>query len=154
MPLSFEDYTDFNPDYTPRQIFQHGVMGGCYFRDIYSSITNKYYNGKNIIKKYPFLRGISKNKLTLSWDNKNISINKYNVWSGMSLEYWEKKNWITKYNPYGWLHWYCDFYMGRRTPDDKRQIKRFIGIKNRFGKLKNKSPIVKQLLLQWGINHQ
>ena len=42
------------------------------------------------------------------------------------LEFWEKKNWITKYHPYGWVQWYCDFYDGKRSSDDERQIDRWI----------------------------
>ena len=40
-------------------------------------------------------------------------------------------------DPYGWVQWYCRFYKGRRTPDDERQIKRwlaFAGPKGRFKK--------------------
>ena len=47
----------------------------------------------------------------------------------------KKKGWIHKDNPYGWVHWYCDFYLGRRGPDDERQIQRwkeFAGEKGRF----------------------
>ena len=55
----------------------------------------------------------------------DISKNKYRVRVGTSLKFWESKRWITKHHPYGWVHWYCDFYKGKRGPDDERQIRRW-----------------------------
>ena len=54
---------------------------------------------------------------------------------GTTLEFWEDKDWISSQNPYGWMHWYCDFYSGKRGPDDERQIsrwKKLAGHKGRF----------------------
>ena len=92
--------------------------------------------------------------------------NKYKVNVGTSLEFWEGKNWITKHDPYGWVQWYCNFYKGRRSPDDRRQINRWKGIsgeKGRFrkwlvtlilkknGKWNDKtiSPKIRQTLQHW-----
>ena len=47
------------------------------------------------------------------------------LWLEQHLNFGKKKL-ITKYNPYGWMHWYCDFYMGKRGPDDERQISRWM----------------------------
>tara|TARA_Y100000389_G_scaffold128022_1_gene125368 strand:- start:2973 stop:3431 length:459 start_codon:yes stop_codon:yes gene_type:complete len=146
----------FEPTLTPKQIFEYGAFGGTYFRPIYSSITKKNY--KNQHKKFKFLSHIDDSKLIQSTYDK--SINKYKVKVGTSLEFWEDKKWITSNDPYGWIQWYCNYYQGRRIPDeDERQIKRWLGIKNRFGKWlinlkkKNKdSPKIKQTLLHWGIN--
>ncbi len=73
---------------------------------------------------------------------------------------------MNKQDPYGWVQWYCRFYKGRRTPDDKRQIKRwlaFSGPKGRFKRrlvnmIKKKktkyndykiSPVIRQGLQHW-----
>ena len=64
--------------------------------------------------------------LTTNWSNYNKHINYYKVKVGTTLEFWESKKWITEFNPYGWVHWYCDFYVGKRGPDDERQIKRWL----------------------------
>jgi hypothetical protein len=158
----FKDYPDFKPDLTPRQMFTAGTYGGSYFRPIHSSVTGK--NHKNVHKKYSFLEGIPESKLTNPKYDKTV--NKYGVKSGQTLAAWEASGWIHKRNPYGWIHWYCDFYSGKRGPDDERQIKRWlnaVGPKGRWrrrllndiknsGKSKNDasvSPVIRQLLLHW-----
>lgn len=162
--IIFKDYPNFKPNLTPREIFLKGSFGGTYWRPIYSSITNKNY--KNIHKKYPksWWKGISEDKLSSSEYNKNINL--YNVKVGTSLDMWETKKWITKYHPYGWIHWYCDFYMGKRCPDDERQIKRWEGIAGKEGRFRKwllgliykkntkyndekVSPKIRQTLLHW-----
>jgi hypothetical protein len=159
--IKFKDYPTFTPNLTPYQIMKMGAFGGTYWRPIYSTITNKYYKNKH--KKYNW--DLPDDLLCL--ENCNKLINKYKVKSGTSLDYWESKNWITKYDPYGQFQWYCNFYNGRRTLDDERQIKRWegvAGVNGRFRKrlinlINNKkskyndysiSPKIRQLLLQWG----
>tara|TARA_Y100000996_G_C22553669_1_gene654698 strand:- start:2215 stop:2769 length:555 start_codon:yes stop_codon:yes gene_type:complete len=161
----FKDFPDFKPNLSPRQIFKLGSFGGTYWRNIKSSITNKEY--KNMHKKFPdsWWKGIPEEHLTSS--KCNISINKYKVRVGTSLNFWESKKWITKYDPYGWVQWYCNFYNGRRCEDDVRQIKRWenlAGPNGRFRKWlitlieekKGKwddysiSPKIRQTLQHWG----
>ena len=36
------------------------------------------------------------------------------------------KKWMRKSHPYGWVQWYCDFYNGKRSADDQRQVDRWI----------------------------
>lgn len=163
--MKFIDYPDFIPNLTPYQIFKLGSFGGTYWRPIYSSVTGKKY--KNVHKKYKCLNDLSNNLLTKPYEEYDKSLNKYNVKVGTTLEFWEEKNWISKYHPYGWVQWYCDFYEGKRCPDDERQINRWIrtaGPNSRFRRAlinmikKRKgnyndftiSPKIRQTLQHWG----
>ena len=133
--LIFSDHPEFTPNLTPKEIFQLGSFGGTYWRPIYSDVTKKNYKNKH--KKYPntWWTGLSNNHLINDWDCYNKEINMYKVKVGTTLEYWESKDWISKHHPYGWVQWYCDFYVGKRSSDDKRQIDRWVktaGPKSRF----------------------
>jgi len=161
--IVFEDYPDFRPNITPQEMFQQGAFGGTYWRPIYSSITKKNYKDQHL-EFENWWKGIPINHLTSCICDK--SINKFKEVSGSSLDMWEKKNWIKPQDPYGWVQWYCRFYAGRRSPDDERQIKRWLnytGPKGRFkrnliNQIKKKktsyndetvSPVIRQGLHQW-----
>ena len=162
--INFKDFPDFTPNLTPKQMFESGIMGGSYFRVIKSPDTGKIYKNNN--KKFTFLKNIPSNMITNQEYNKNI--NKYKVKVGSSYEFWMEKKWINeKIDPYGWIQWYCNFYNGRRTTDDLRQIKRWnniVGKNGRFRKqLQNKInnsdkndsnnfPKIRQILLHWGFD--
>ena len=166
--VTFKDFPEFKPNLTPKQVLRMGSFGGTYFRNIKSDVTGKNHSGKTAIKEYPddWFKGINiDKKITSSKYDKNV--NTYKVKCGSSLEDWESKDWIKKQDPYGWFQWYCRFYMGRRTNDDKRQIDRWLkitGPKGRFrtnlmnkiiksGKSyndKSVSPVIRQVLQHWG----
>ena len=99
----FDDYPNFRPNLSPREIFKMGSFGGTYWRPIYSSVSKKNY--KNVHKKYPssWWSGIPDDWLTRDWKDYDKSINKYGVKVGTTLEFWEAKNWITSYSSYGWF---------------------------------------------------
>ena len=165
--IIFTDYPDFRPNLSPKEMFALGSFGGTYWRPIYSTVTNKNYKNKH--KSYPssWWKGLPDNWLTRDFEDYDKSINKYGVKVGTTLEYWEEKMWITKYHPYGWVQWYCDFYSGKRSPDDERQIDRWkktAGPNSRFRRAlinmilkKNSSyddftisPKIRQTLQHWG----
>lgn len=146
--VKFADHPEFCPDYTPAQMFKQGIFSGMYWRPIYSDVTKKNY--KDDYKKFAFLKNIPKKKLDNGvWDH---TINKYKVKASLSLEYWQDHHWIHPLDPYGHVMWLCNFYNGRRTLDDRRQISRSLGVLVRFGQRKNKSDRIKQTLLHWGWN--
>ena len=150
----------FNLNKTPIEIIKEGVFGGTYFRDIYSCVNGKWY--RNSWKEFNFLKDINP-KLYAS-NYYDVNVNKYKVKCGSSLQFWENKGWVREQNPYGWFQWYCRYYLGRRSNNDDRQIKRWINIVNRFKSIlirmiKNKgvkyndysiSPKIRQILLHWG----
>ena len=100
---------NFGTNKTPVEIIKEGAFGGTYFRDIYSGVTGKWY------KK--------------SWKEFNVLEN-IGVKCGTSLRFWENKGWINPIDPYGWFQSYFRYWLGRRSKDDERQIKRWKGIVN------------------------
>ena len=160
---------NFAPNKTPIKIIKEGAFGGTYFRDIYFNVNSKWY--RNSWKEFNFLRDAAKPSSLECIDPKlcssnyyDVNVNKYKVKCGSSLRFWENKGWIHEQDPYEWFQWYCRYYLGRRSKDDERQIKRWNSIVNRFKsilkiKIKNKnskyndysiSPKIRQILLHWG----
>ena len=163
--LFFKDYPEFRPNLSPREMFKLGSFGGTYWRPIYSGVLKKHL--KNVHKKYPksWWKDIPEHHL--SSPNYDVSINKYKKKVGTTLEFWESKKWIKDKHPYGWVHWYCDFYMGKRSSDDERQIKRWLQLASPNGRFmrflvtqiekyngdwndETISPKIRQVLQHWG----
>ncbi len=155
-------YPAFRPNLTPKQIFEQGAFGGTYWRPIKSGVTGKKYANQH--KKYKFLNNISDDLLTQSTEN--VSLNKFGVHSGSTLEEWEAAGWIVAQDPYGWVQWYCEFYSGRRSDDDERQIRRWLACAGPDGRFRKRiigmckdakksladptiSPAIRQLLHHW-----
>ena len=75
------------PNISPVEIIKKGAFGGTYFRDIYSSVNDRFY--KNSWKQFKELESIDK-KYYVS-DLYDVSLNKYGVKYGTSLRFWESK---------------------------------------------------------------
>ena len=136
-----------------------------------SELTEKNYKKQH--KEYPksWFSGLDI-KTQVTSEKCDKSVNKYKVKSGLSLKEWEDAGWIKSQDPDGWFQWYCDFYMGKRSPDDERQVGRWkslAGQNGRFRKflinlIKKKSrgnitkglkdysisPKIRQVLQHWG----
>ena len=164
--LLFADYPQFRPNLTPREIFKLGSFGGTYWRPIRSRVAKRTY--KNVHRKYPsaWWAGIPEDHLTRDFANYSRKINRYRVKVGTTLRFWEKKKWISREHPYGWVQWYCDFYAGKRGTDDARQIDRWVktagprsrfrlALTNRIRRTRKKcqdyavSPRIRQTLQHW-----
>ena len=150
----------FGVNKSPVDIISEGAFGGTYFRDIYSGVNGTWY--RNSWKEFKFLSDMDKKLYASSYYD--VKVNMYGVKVGTSLRFWENKGWINGMDPYGWFQWYCRYWLGRRSSDDNRQIKRWRAIVNRFKSvlvkmIKDKgakfddysvSPKIRQILLHWG----
>ena len=151
---------DFTPNLSPKEIIRLGSFGGIYFYDEEGRIDINY-------KEFPsdWFEGLEESFYLSKKYNRKINF--FKIKSGLSQEEWEEKGWINKQDPRGWFQWYCRYYMGRRTDDDERQIKRwnnFCGKKGRwrnyiYSKINKRgtsiddisfSLAVRQSLLHWG----
>ena len=102
---------EFKPQLTPKEMLEMGVFGGWYFKT------------EDNMKEFP---SDWFDNAKLSSNGFNVSLNKFRVASGQSIEIWKSKGWITTDDPLGWFQWYCRFTMGRRIPYmDEIQIKRW-----------------------------
>ncbi len=100
---------EFRPDLTPKEMLELGVFGGVYFSDKPSDLPKTWFKNAK-----------------LSPDGKrHKELNCFNVNASQPLAVWRKKEWIHPQDPRGWFQWYCRYYLGRRSDDDNRQIKRW-----------------------------
>jgi len=103
--------SQFKPDLTPKQMLALGVFGGRYMRDCQKEFPKDWFTRAKLLP-----RDVEKPDKVLNY---------FGVLASQSLAIWRNKGWIHKDDPRGWFQWYCRYYMGRRSDDDKRQIKRW-----------------------------
>ena len=142
---------DFGANITPVEAIKEGVFGGTYFRNIYSSVNNKWY--KKTWKEFYELKDIDQKYYCSNYYD--VSVIKYGVKCGTSLRFWENNDLINPIDPYGWFHWYFRYFFGRRSLDDKRQNNRWKRIVIKFnGKLVKLIKIVNGKLDDYSISHK
>jgi len=163
----FQDYPDFRPNLSPAEVMQLGSFGGTYFRDIVSGVTGRKYRGEDVIREFPrsWFKGLDFSTMVCA-SSYSKHVNQYKVSCGGSLGQWECSGWISELDPYGWFQWYCRFFLGRRTDDDARQIRRWLAGQGPTGRwrvrlcndiIKRKakvddakvSPVLRQVLQHW-----
>lgn len=98
----------FEPQLTPPEMLRLGVFGGKYLNDCRAEFPASWFRGAK-----------------LSPERKDVSLNFFGVDASLPLAVWRKNGWIHPQDPRGWFQWYCRYYMGRRSIDDARQIKRW-----------------------------
>jgi hypothetical protein len=114
---------EFKPELTPKEMLTLGVFGGKYMTDCQ--------------KEYP-ADWFTKAKLNSKFHDPKLNF--FGVNASQPLSIWKKKGWIWKDDPRGWFQWYCRYYMGRRCPDDARQIKRWKAIVRHIEQIKKNCP--------------
>ena len=98
----------FAPQLTPAQLLALGVFGGKYMTDCRKEFPARWFK-----------------KAKLASGARDNSLNYFGVSASQPLSVWRKNGWLHPDDPRGWFQWYCRYYMGRRSLDDERQIKRW-----------------------------
>ena len=135
--------TDFNPQLTPADMLKLGVFGGRYMTDCKNEFPESWFKGVKLYKGHS--------------PTGDKELNFFKVSASRPLSEWRKKGWIHPQDPRGWFQWYCRYYMGRRSEDDLRQIKRWKAVVRHVAQIrKNCGPgnlecrkKQRQALLHW-----
>jgi hypothetical protein len=101
----------FSPELTPGEMLHLGVFGGKYLNDCRAEFPKSWFAGAR-----------------LCTERHDARLNFFHVNASQSLAVWRRNGWIHPQDPRGWFQWYCRYYMGRRTADDARQIRRWRAI--------------------------
>jgi hypothetical protein len=101
----------FIPQLTPKEMLELGVFGGKYMTDCRDEFPSTWFT-----------------RARLCPDRHDPRLNYFGVNASQSLGTWWRNGWIHPQDPRGGFQWYCRYYMGRRTADDARQIRRWRAI--------------------------
>jgi hypothetical protein len=110
---------EFQPQLTPKQMLRLGVFGGKYMTDCRKEFPADWFT-----------------RAKLSPGRRQADLNFFKVNASQSLAVWKMSGWIRPQDPRGWFQWYCRYYMGRRTADDARQIRRWRAIARHVAAIK------------------
>jgi len=139
-PIGRNFHPEFKPELTPKQMLAMGVFGGKYMTDCSKEFPASWFA-----------------RAKLCHDRHDPELNFFGVNASQPLSVWREKGWIHPDDPRGWFQWYCRYYLGRRSDDDLRQIKRWKAITRHIAQLKKncmKGDLLcrrrqRQALLNW-----
>jgi hypothetical protein len=131
---------DFLPELPPDEMLALGVFGGLYMTDCRDEFPAAWFVHAK-----------------LSPGRSDPALNFFGVDASQPLSVWREKGWLHPDDPRGWFQWYCRYYMGRRGPDDARQIRRWRGMRRHIAQLRLNCrpgdlkcrPRQRQALLNW-----
>jgi hypothetical protein len=112
-------HPDFRPQLTPQEMLRMGVFGGKYMTDCAAEFPDDWFDDA-----------------PLCAERHDPGLNYFGVNASQPLAEWRRKGWIHKDDPRGWFQWYCRYYMGRRSDDDHRQIKRWRAMRRHLAQIK------------------
>jgi hypothetical protein len=111
-------HPDFRPDLTPKQMLELGVFGGKYMTDCRNEFPEDWFARAELCHEFH-----------------DPALNFFGINASQPLSFWRQKGWIYHEDPRGWFQWYCRYYMGRRCPDDERQIRRWKAMKRHIAQI-------------------
>ncbi len=110
---------EFKPQLTPKEMLAAGVFGGKYMTDCRKEFPASWFA-----------------RAKLSPAGHDAKLNCFGVRASQPLSVWREKGWIHPQDPRGWFQWYCRYYMGRRSDDDRRQIRRWKAIRRHVAQIR------------------
>jgi hypothetical protein len=133
-------HPDFKPELTPIDMLRIGVFGGKYMTDCTGEFPREWFEHAK-----------------LCHERHDASLNCFGVNASQPLSEWRAKGWIHEDDPRGWFQWYCRYYVGRRHPDDERQIRRWKAVTRHLAQIRKNCvrgdlmcrPRQRQALLHW-----
>jgi hypothetical protein len=139
-PAGEQFHPDFAPELSPAEMLAMGIFGGKYMTDCRDEFPDVWFE-----------------EARLSPARRDNSLNFFGVDASKPLSYWVEKGWVHEQDPRGWFQWYCRYWMGRRSEDDERQIKRWKAMTRHIAQLKKNCvpgdwkcrPRQRQALLHW-----
>jgi len=139
-PIGKNFHPEFKPELTPKQMLHMGVFGGKYMTDCMNEFPEDWFIDAR-----------------LCHETHDPKMNFFGVNASQPLSVWLQKGWIYSEDPRGWFQWYCRYHMGRRCPDDTRQIKRWKAMKRHVAQIRknclngdlNCRKRQRQALLNW-----
>ena len=133
------DHSEFQPWATPQEMLAFGVFEGKYLNSTQHEYPSAWFTDARLS------------------NTPNHALNCFGVKSRSPLSEWQARGWVHPQDPFGWFQWYARFYLGRRTNDDARQIRRWASFGARHGRQVflygcgdiNLRRRQRQALLQW-----
>src|SRR5205809_5074576 len=110
----------FRPELTPKEMLRLGVFGGKYMTDCRAEFPASWFA-----------------RAKLSPGCYDSRLNYFRVKASQSLAQWRRQGWIHPQDPRGWFQWYCRYYSGRRSADDRRQIRRWRAIQRHIAAIRH-----------------
>ncbi len=118
-PLGKNFHPDFKPELTPKDMLELGVFGGKYMTDCTDEFPAEWFDLAKLCSA-----------------RHDPGQNFFGVNASQPLAEWRRKGWIYHDDPRGWFQWYCRYFMGRRCPDDERQIKRWRAMRRHIAQIR------------------
>jgi hypothetical protein len=131
---------EFEPELTPKEMLELGVFGGKYMTDCAAEFPADWFANARLCP-----------------ERHDPRLNCFGVNASQPLSVWRQKGWIYEEDPRGWFQWYCRYHMGRRCPDDERQVKRWRAARRHIAQLRRNCrsgdldcrPKQRQSILHW-----
>jgi hypothetical protein len=138
-PAGENFHAGFHPEITPKEMLQLGVFGGRYMTDCTDEFPADWFRNARLSAR------------------RDPALNHFGVNASQPLEVWRRRGWIHPHDPRGWFQWYCRYYLGRRGPDDSRQIQRWRAMRRHVAQIERNCdqgdatcrPRQRQALLHW-----